>query len=432
MDMRTRNFILLSTYLILFSVFQGYTQRPVPLAQGSPIPNVKLEIQLNGREKPIQRSLASYQGRWLVLDFWTKTCISCIKGFPKLQQLSDSLKNEVDFLLVGNNEKKYNSGIQQMYARIAKQESLELDVAFDSVIFKAFGVWTTPHVVIISPDGLIAKSGGGSELSLTNLRNIMSAWNKPPGRAGIKASITPMKKISLEQNGPSAHMSELNADFPQASIGTSDFQQAYQNGQLQTTGLSLSSLYLLSYFGKTRWFSRNPAYATLWPMPVFELADTSSFVAHFPTGTGYYTYHLSMSQKNTPISIAMLAMQLDLEKWFGYKASIQSRQMPVYKLISLSDAAYQNLKSRSIKRTKLADHSGLELKKGEIEEIIWMLAAYHPRNIWIDQTEITGDIDISLNASLANLPSLRKALQANGLDIIPAVKLMQVLIISDK
>lgn len=396
------------------------------LTIGSPSPDFQLQVQAAGQGAPQQRNLASYRGRWLVLDFWTKYCISCIKGFPKLQLLKDSLSKEMNFILIGRNDQKNNSGIEALYQRIASEEKLSLDIAFDTLSFGTFGVTVTPHVVIISPEGSIVRIGRADELSLEKLRNLIHG-------SELKSAVNAVVKDPLigRRFQDQDRRSELYAYWNQAQGGARDITHYLHQGQFLTRRSNLANLYMLAYFGMAYWSSKDSLYGRNWPSPLLELKDTTAFDNHFDSGKGFYSYSLQFNDKTASVGKVMNTMQADLGRWTGQHARIETRDMPVWELRTISKATARKLKSKSDTAYFQTDHSSLSLKKGKMQQVMNLLRRYHPAMITLDATGITGDIDLELQASFASLPSLERALEANGLRLVPSTRPMQVLVISD-
>lgn len=427
---------ILPVLLLALSIFSGNVsaQAQVQLSAGRQSPEFSLKVYPNGKGVAQIRTRQSYLGRWLVLEFWTKTCISCIKGFPKLQLLSDSLKANMAFLLVGKNDEKYNSGIRTMYQRIASEENLSLDIAYDTLTFKSFGVWATPHAVVISPEGMIASISVGSELSLSSLKALI---NRKGNQIAQLETITsgkarsPAKPDITDSAGLSAHKSEL--DYWQkghATSGAREIASNYKKGVFLSRLSSLSQLYLLSEFGKAIWSARDSNYGKIWPRPVLELADSTLFQESYQRAKGLYRYRLNMTDTTALESVARTALKSDLNKWFGYQVKVVQREMPILKLISLDPSSGSKLASKGADGKLNGDYGSLSITNLPVERLRMAIASYFPHHIIIDGTGIIRSIDLSLQGSLADLYSLRKALQKNGLDLLPTTKIMDVLIIT--
>lgn len=420
---------------MVVAVQEAKPQNAVKFSAGDQAPAFSLNVHPKGKSSVQKTTLASYKGRWLAVEFWTKTCISCIKGFPKLQMLSDSLKGEMDFLLVGKNDEKYNSGIMAMYQRISAEENLTLDIAFDTLSFKSFGVWATPHAVIISPDGRIASISVGSELSLTALRALMKGNTgqiaQLDGTTSRKAAQAANPDIT-ENSGTNPHSSKLYYwQKGEATSGARDIATAYKNGIFVSRLSSLSQLYLLSELGKSIWDSRDSLYGRVWPKPLLELADTSNFEQSYQRAKGLFSYRVKMSDSLAPTSLVQPAMRSDLKQWFGYSAAILEKEMPVLQLVTISTTAKSALKSKGGAPEISGDYGSLQLRNLPIERLRLAISSYFPHHVVIEQTGISATVDLSLQGSLTDLASLRRALQQHGLDLLPATKMMKVLVLSD-
>ncbi len=418
--------ILVFLVLGLAKSSSAYPQRPVPLIDGSASPDFSLQVYQGGKGTPVTKTLSAYKGRWLLLDFWTTTCIACIKGFPKVQMLADSLAEKLDVILVGKNDPKYNKGIQQMYSRIAAEQQLRLTTAFDTTIFKDFRVWATPHVALISPTGKVQKLELGSALSCASLTALMEGHPKPVSQKNVNIPT----KIRIDSSKGLAHRSEL------AGRTGKDFGAANQvfasKGQFITHLANLSQLYMLASTGWTFWGGRDSIYGKWWTKPLLELSDTTAFVSNFNSGKGLYRYHIKMEDTAAKPPAIMTAMKKDLADWFGYSARIEVRDMPIWKLVSSSPETAKKLASRAAEQHIEVDHSRLVLRKSAVQQLMQRIRAYQSNKIVFDETGLRGTIDLELNASLANFISLQKALRANGLDLVPATRPMKVLIISEK
>lgn len=105
---------------------------------------------------PEKIDLKDFRGKWVILDFWTRNCEPCVKSFPTLNQWQKDFGKDVQFILVGSND-KYNWEIESYYAGVRTALELELTVAFDSVLYKKLKVYYVPYMVIIDPNGIVRE-----------------------------------------------------------------------------------------------------------------------------------------------------------------------------------------------------------------------------------------------------------------------------------
>ncbi len=122
-------------------------------------------------------TLSDFEGKWLILDFWSKTCVICPRSFPKLSQLQEVFRDSIQFLLVGINNTRFNADIEAFYDDLRLKHNLQLPVAYDSVAKKDFGVHTVPHVVIVDPARIIRAITLPSEINEDVLRSLLAGKN---------------------------------------------------------------------------------------------------------------------------------------------------------------------------------------------------------------------------------------------------------------
>src|ERR1700741_2826269 len=53
-----------------------------------------------------QLNLQNLRGKWVILDFWNIHCVTCIESFPKMNDLRENLKDSVEVILVGLQDKE--------------------------------------------------------------------------------------------------------------------------------------------------------------------------------------------------------------------------------------------------------------------------------------------------------------------------------------
>src|SRR5688572_28669027 len=64
------------------------------------------------------------KGNWLILDFWNRYCIVCVESFPKINQLQTDFKDRIQFMLVGQKDKKLNQNTEHVFERYRKSLGL--------------------------------------------------------------------------------------------------------------------------------------------------------------------------------------------------------------------------------------------------------------------------------------------------------------------
>ena len=121
---------------------------------GSPAPNVRLEY-LDGGVQDLNE--VAGLGTPVVLNFWSSTCIPCLKEMPAFEEVSNSLDGKVDVIGVNvtdtedaGNEMVDETGVTYRNARDPRSE-----------IFAVFGGIALPRTVVVDGDGTVLATHSG-------------------------------------------------------------------------------------------------------------------------------------------------------------------------------------------------------------------------------------------------------------------------------
>ncbi len=95
---------------------------------------------------------ASLRGKVVVLEFWATTCGPCVSSFPHLNKLADAFKDKpVQFISITEED-------EATVTKFLRKRPLHTWVALDGreEMFKAYGIHSIPHTIIIGTNGIIA------------------------------------------------------------------------------------------------------------------------------------------------------------------------------------------------------------------------------------------------------------------------------------
>lgn len=384
---------------------------------GRPAPDFELKDVDYYHKKNVR--LADFKGKWLILDFWSKTCASCIAGFPKLNKLQTHFSDKVQFLLIGNNTRKYNTGIKQMFDKIRNYQQLDLPIAYDSVLFERFGISVLPHQVIIDPSGIIRASGlMGADLTTEYLQSLINGSSgtvkADPGDDGFLVS----SKLSKWQKGTPVMIT------PKIDYDTI-------NSRFSTTATSLAKLYNLAFFGEIRPDFSSVHYGEFWRLPILKLRDTSDFVSSIRHQKGLYNYETVVPRAKATRDYLQFALTCDLYKCFGYDVNVERRLMPCWNLV-ISDKSGADFRSKSDTTYSKMDWSGFELKKVSIHKVLSLIQSLQALTYpFFDETGIQYDVDVTVNADVTNFEQIKQALRGQGFDLVLGKRMTNVLIIRE-
>lgn len=236
---------------------------------------------LNTGGKPI--TLASLRGNVVLVDFWTYSCINCLRTLPYLEAWYDKYKDQ-GLVIIGVHTPEFAfEHVTQNVANAIARLGVTYPVVQDNeyATWNAFGNQYWPHEYLIDIDGYIVHDHAGEgEYDVTE-RAIQQALAERAARAG--ASLPPTTTtVTVPQTDLSAIQS------PETYFG-SNRNEYFGNGQrgvsgVQTFSLPQSVLHNMLYLGGT--WNINPEYAQTQGSANIEYyykAHDINFVASAPT-----------------------------------------------------------------------------------------------------------------------------------------------------
>lgn len=434
-------YILFLMYLLFAQIsWAQLVEKPII---GKPCPDFNLTDVTYHEASQVRPE--DFKGKWLMLDFWSTSCSTCIKSLPKINQLQQLFQNDVKFLLIGKNDKRYNRNIRTLYESLRERQNLNLTVAYDSMLGPRWGISSLPHIVIIDPEGIVRHITDGRDLQEDKIRGLIN---------GKAVSFFP-KEISRHEFDPNNVKPEQvlyrsilvrwNGERQNGGVDLAEFVNRGDEGKrdgYQLAMVNLFWLYNTAYFGRyyLKRFS-HPFYGNIYPWPVLEMADKSLFEYDYKEeiGKGLYNYSLMLPLSEITEDKIKQCMQQDLARSFPFTAKVVQQPMPVWKLIVCDPEKIKQYKSKGgtpyNSATFEAPAAGFKIQNKSIrvflENLIYYLDEKFP-DPFIDQTDISFNLDLIIHADLTNLADTRRALQEIGLDLVPGKKEMKALIIHDK
>ncbi len=115
--------------------------------RGKPAPKIVAERWLTGKSPDTK-------GKVVVLDFWATWCPPCRATIPELNEIAKEFGDDV--VVIGLTSEK-----PEVVQKFMESTKMTYNVAVDtqSTTDKAVGVEGIPHVLIVSPDGVVRWQG---------------------------------------------------------------------------------------------------------------------------------------------------------------------------------------------------------------------------------------------------------------------------------
>ena len=129
---------------------------------GVQAPDFKLR-NLDGEYMTLASLLASFKGKYVLLDFWGTWCGWCIKGIPDMKEYYAKYKDRIEFVGIDcrDTEEKWKEGVAKHelpWTNLYNGDGQEIVIAY--------GVQGYPTKIIIDPEGKIVEAFLGEDPAL--------------------------------------------------------------------------------------------------------------------------------------------------------------------------------------------------------------------------------------------------------------------------
>jgi len=403
--------------------------------------------------KKKEASLNDFKGKWLFMDFWSTGCTSCIKSFHKVNDITKTYQDKINWLMVGINSSINNKDtktIETVYERLSEMQELKMISAYDSALSQKWDIHSVPHIFIIDPNGILKFITDGRDLTKEKVNELLDGKHISLFDKAKAEHLNFFDPTTINSNSNpngiiySSSVSKWNGEKQSIYYEIDQYikaqdDKAYKNG-FSMVMAPLYMLYNMAYFGKS--YLTNPydsLYGKVYPTPILEMKDSSVFEFDFTTNLvkGTYNYNVLIPNKTISKEKFLMLMQQDITRTFNYTANIETRSMPIWKLKANSaDKAKLKTKSgepyNSARKEPMA--AGFTLKNKPVKEFLITLTHYlseKTKHTFLDDTGIKDNIDISISADLTDFKKTIEALRKLGLDLVFDKTEMQVLVIKD-
>jgi cytochrome c biogenesis protein CcmG/thiol:disulfide interchange protein DsbE len=125
-------------------------------------------------EKWLNQASPNMKGKVVVIDFWATWCPPCRELIPEMNAWAKKFSKDVVFIGISDEAPDTVSGFM-------KKSPMNYSVAIDTKrrMYNALGVQGIPHVMVVSPDGIVWWQGfpGSTEDPLTEekLKQVVAA-----------------------------------------------------------------------------------------------------------------------------------------------------------------------------------------------------------------------------------------------------------------
>ena len=407
---------------------------PVPgmeLHVGDRLPDIPVTVWSDTGVKRV--SLGDYRGKALLLSFWNTHCRLCIEGFSKVRALSDQFSQDFHVLYVTFETAETISLFQE---RQQARYRLPLPtIVGDTTLRRHFPHAGDPYEVWVDPDGTVKALTRHEAINAFTVRKLISGdafnWEPPASLSGFNQT----KLFLVDHNGGPAdaflyrsmvtHYAKNAGGMTFEAKGgrTRIFMANYLIYELYLKAYSLGDSVVDTWLGHDYSFRRFVADSVLRQrFPVSPFVGEQDYGKLNRLKEKYqYCYELTLP---TGFSLPQAArfMQEDLDRFFGIRSRIESREVPYLALVYKGDGK------------KIPDPLDGTVATPEADKLVKrMLRAC--RSLPVIQSELTQDIPPGFHIELGrddNVQMVREKLNRKGLDLVSRVGVLDMLVLTDR
>jgi len=374
--------------------------------------------------------LSDFKGKLVILDFWSTWCLPCVAALPKMDSLQQAFGNRIVILPVTSQKKEMiaNFWKNNRYTKALSIPSVVEDTALGTC-FPHEGV---PHEVWIDGDGIVRGITTEQYVNAANIQRLLNgeAVNWPLNSTNYDFRYDAPLLMPAD-NGPATpekvYYSAITEYLPSGlksmsafSIDSAHRYVRYYAINQPIIGLYKQALKYTDLYGHHNRF-------------IVETADSSRFF-YDPAKYYYeewmarnaYTYETRMPLYTSEETV-LTAMLADLGKYLGLRGRFERRRMHCLRLVKRKNGLLPALSANAPPQSK----RGI-LVFTHTDEMVLSLNLTEGIPPVINETNIKGEVALTLNGSvLRDLQGLRAALQAYGLDLLPAVREFKVFVLSE-
>ena len=410
-----------------------FAQKTTALKVGDRMPAYIFPSFVNLNQKLIDTKI--FRGKYLLLDFWSTGCSSCIDAFPHTQEMQNRLKDNLQIILVNDWKGDSRSAVLRTIERIEKRTGLKISMPstiYDKKLDDYFPHKVEGLQVILNTEGKIIAITGPESITEDNLKKLIKGekidfpirddfwdWNAPFVANKI---VNPTKNILVN--------SSLTGYSPIARYGSKRDKNGVNFGQT-LTNYALIDLYREAYI---EFFKTEPTLIYNTNDSIIKQVDVlKDHTKAFSYDVQFQPGKFSMEKYRSS-----LQKDLDLLFKFSFKKTRQILPCLIIRTNPKVNSSYttHDKWENNLGYIKEATANGVTIysyktSSWSISYLFWNLTGSLKI---IDETTDKHDLDIEFpkNFDFTNFEKIKSFLHEKGIDLTVENRELDCIIVSDK
>ena len=406
-----------------------YAQRNIQ--EGEKLPDFVLGNLYNTTQPELAFSTLKKK-KLILFDFWSPSCKGCLLSFPKMDSLQRLFAGQLQVVMVNQQSLESTKHLFEKRKFLFRPD-LPFATA-DTLLNSFFKISVLPAIAWVDDQGVFQKMT--STVTTTTIRKFLADGEVSlDSYAGTARYISPFDTAMIKNVVYSTYLSK-------AESGT-NLRTPGKDGISMTFNAPID-LYIEAFNEIDRYDFRKPGRL------IVNLKDSSPFLwpvnkELHPEWEKENLYNYALLLPNSTKAEKFIAMQQDLQRYFKVRARVEKREVNAWVLVRTTQKDLLKTKGISgpitfspsdIYSTKFPAERKIMDRPYELFSRLFENWIRYKLNMpVVDQTNYTGNIDISFAGETVDrptLPLIKKELRRYGLDLIEKKVFIEVLVLGDK
>lgn len=420
--------ILIAAMIVFFAATKMVAQEHFKI--GAPLPDFTLDTIINFAKN--KTSISEFKGKHLIIDFWGTFCAPCIADIPKMEKMQERYKDSLYVLMVGADG--YDRAKNFYAIRKRDNKPIKLASAHNRTIINYFGIKQVPQYAWIDNNGIVRALTDDSQLTEKNLADFLAGRDFRPrmfkGQADTMWSFKGKHLLTVANEMDSANVLYTSAftKYLPGIVGSYRYPKDDKATRIDVRNQPIALMYRLA-------FADSGQSAIIYSMCDVDNDEEEYLMPKRETDwdtwkiNNTYCYELTVPVEKS--SQLRAIMKQDLDRFFtDVDAHWEMRKKEVYVLVA--DRKPTFFTGNGKPNYTLHGAGGATIVNQPFSRFFNLLWHYNQTRIFIDETNIKGNIDLSFRAQMTDIESLNTELAKFGLHLRKEERDMRILVVRKK
>lgn len=369
--------------------------------------------------------LSEFRGKFVIVDFWGTFCLPCVADFPKLENLQQRFGDTLQVLLVATDG--YVKAKQFYDTRRKANKPMTLPCAINRSMVRYFQIKQVSTYIWIDDQGYIKAITDERQLTEQNIADFIGRKRMMVREKEKRVIIDPKKPLLMAAKEIDSNSVIYGSVLTKhlKGVGSGHNYGAKDHSRIYVHNGPIMALYMLA-FGDT---TGSVKYARV----VIESAHMEKFMPprkeDFDEWQKDNTYCYELTVPESKQKDIYKIMREDLGHLFGYNAYQEYRTQKC--LILKADKGFRYLTDTTVTPKLLMSSGGVTVTNYPFSRFSGLIGHYNQYKIFLDETGLTGKVDITIQAMMNDVDALNKELKKYGLYLQYEDRQVQMLVIKD-